>query len=99
VLAIAVVCGFASIEGWGLVPNREKDRMGAGAFYNQLSSNFKDLTSSVGVELRNIWGAEIYYNAEISPWFHVTPNIQLVSNQNESDSTAVILGVRAVIDF
>jgi len=91
--------GFASIEGWGLVPNREKDRIGVGGFYNQLSSNFKDLTSSVGVELRNVWGVEFYYNAEFTPWFHLTPNIQLVSNQNESDSTAIILGLRAVIDF
>ena len=91
--------GFASVEGWGLVPNREKDRMGVGAFYNQLSSDLKDLTSMVGVELRNTWGAELYYNAEITPSFHLTPNLQLVSNQNQSDSTAVILGLRAVIDF
>jgi porin len=91
--------GFASIEGWGLVPNREKDRMGIGGFYNQLSSDLKNLTSIVGINLRNIWGAEFYYNAEVSPWFHLTPNIQLVSNQNESDSTAVILGLRTVMNF
>ncbi|MHC4758094.1 MAG: carbohydrate porin [Planctomycetota bacterium] len=91
--------GFASVEGWGLLQNREKDRMGVGAFYNQLSSDFKNLTSDIGIELRNLWGAEIYYNAEITPSFHLTPNLQLVSNQNESDSTAVILGVRAVMDF
>ncbi len=91
--------GFASVEGLGLVPNREKDRMGVGGFFNQLSSDLKDLISAVGVNLRNIWGAELYYNAEVSPWFHLTPNIQLVSNQNDSNSTAVILGLRAVIDF
>ena len=91
--------GFASIEGWGLVPNRENDRMGIGAFYNQLSSDLKDITSTVGVELRNTWGTELYYNAQITPSFHLTPNIQLVSNQNASDSTAVILGLRAVMDF
>jgi porin len=91
--------GFASVEGWGIVPNREKDRMGIGGFYNQLSSDLKDLTSVIGVNLRNTWGAELYYNAEITPWSHLTPNLQVVSNQNESDSTAVILGLRAVIDF
>ncbi len=91
--------GFASIEGWGLVPNREKDRMGVGGFYNQLSSELKDLTSAVGINLRNVWGVELYYNAEVSLWFHLTPNLQFVSNQNESDSTAVILGLRAVMDF
>ena len=91
--------GFASVEGLGLVPNREKDRMGVGAFYNQLSSDFKDLTSRVRINLRNTWGIEIYYSAEITPWFHLTPDLQVVSNQNASDSTAVILGLRAVIDF
>ena len=91
--------GYASVEGWGLVPNREKDRMGVGGFYNQLSSDLKDLTSVVGVDLRNTWGTEFYYNAEVTPAMHVTGDIQLVSNQNESDSTAVILGLRATINF
>ncbi len=91
--------GFASIEGWGLIPNRANDRMGVGGFYNQLSSEFKDLTSSVGVNLENLWGAELYYNAEVTPCFHLTPNLQFVNNHNQSDSTAVILGLRAAIDF
>ena len=43
--------GFASVEGLGLVPNREKDRMGVGGFFNQLSSDFKDLASVVGINL------------------------------------------------
>jgi porin len=91
--------GFASVEGWGLVPNREKDRMGIGGFYNQLSSELKDLTSTVGIDLENVWGVELYYNAEITPCMHITGDIQFVNNQNQSDSTAVILGLRAVIDF
>jgi porin len=91
--------GFASVEGLGLVPNRANDRMGVGGFYNQLSSEFKDLTSKVGIEQENIWGTELYYNAEITPSFHLTPNLQFVNNQNQSDSTAVIVGLRAVIDF
>jgi porin len=91
--------GFAAVEGWGLVPNRANDRMGVGAFYNQLSSDFKDLTSTVGINLENTWGVELYYNAEITPHMHLTPNLQFVSNQNRNDSTAVILGLRAVIDF
>ena len=73
--------------------------MGAGAFYNQISSEFKNLTSTVGIDLENVWGTELYYNAEITPSFHVTPNLQFVNNQNQSDSTAVIVGLRAVIDF
>jgi porin len=91
--------GFASVEGWGLLANRENDRMGAGGFYNQLSSEFKDLTSTVGIDLENLWGVELYYNAEVTLCMHVTGDIQFVNNQNRSDDTAVILGLRAVIDF
>ncbi|MHC5060878.1 MAG: carbohydrate porin [Planctomycetota bacterium] len=91
--------GFASVEGWGLVPNCENDRMGVGAFYNQLSSSLKDFTSRAGINFRNVWGIEAYYNAQITPCVHLTPNLQFVSNQNQSDSTAVILGLRVVINF
>jgi len=91
--------GFASVEGCGLLPNRANDRMGAGGFYNQLSSDFKDITSTAGIDLENLWGVELYYNAEITPSMHITGDIQFVNNQNQSDSTAVILGLRAVIDF
>ena len=91
--------GFGSVEGWGMIQDRAKDRMGVGAFYNQLSSDLKNTTSDLGLELRNMWGGELYYNAEITPSLHVTPNLQLVSNATDGDSTAVILGVRAVMDF
>jgi porin len=91
--------GFANVEAFGLMKSRPHDRMGVGGFYNQLSSEFEDLTSIVGVELESVWGTELYYNAEITPSFHLTPNLQFVNNQNQSDSTAVILGLRAVIDF
>ncbi len=91
--------GFGSVEGWGLLPKRQKDRMGIGAFYNQFSSNFKDITSAIGVNLRNTWGAELYYNAEITPWFHLTGDVQVVQNQNQAADSAIVLGLRAVFDF
>jgi porin len=91
--------GFASVEGWGLIPKREEDRMGAGFFYNEISSDVKNLTSVLGVELRDIWGVELYYNAEITPCMHVTGDVQFVRNLNRDDDTAVILGLRAVVDF
>ena len=59
----------------------------------------KDLTSTLGVDLDNLWGAELYYNAEFTPWLHVTADVQLTANQNKHDDTATILGMRAVINF
>ena len=91
--------GFGSIEAWGLLPNREKDRMGIGGFCDQLSTDFKNLASVFGKDLRNTWGAEVYYNAEITPWFHLTADLQVIQNQNTDDDPGIILGLRAVIDF
>jgi porin len=50
-------------------------------------------------DLRDLWGVEMYYNFEVTPWFHVTPDLQVVQNENDGDDTAVIFGVRAVMDF
>ena len=69
----------------------------AGWYYG-LSDNFKEQLSPV-LEITDTWGFEIYYNFEITPWFHVTPDIQIVQSQREEDDIAVILGVRGVIDF
>ena len=73
--------------------------MGVGGFFNQLSTDFKELTSTIGFNLRDTWGAELYYNAEITPWFHLTGDMQIIQNQNDNDEVVIIVGLRAVIDF
>ena len=45
------------------------------------------------------WGVEVDPNIEINPWLHVTPDLQLVMNENNGDDLAVIPGVRAAIEF
>ena len=89
---------FANVEAFGLMTSRPHDRMGVGGWYNVLSGNYKDLVSPV-VDIRDLWGSELYYNVQLAPSLHVTPNIQLVQNAHNDDDMAVILGVRAVMDF
>jgi len=72
--------------------------MGAAVWWNGLSDNFKDLVSPVA-DLRNTYGLELYYNFEIIPSVHLSPDLQLAKNENSGDDTAVIPGVRLVIDF
>ena len=90
--------GFASLEAFGLMDCRKQDRMGISYFYTGLSDDFRQLVSPV-VELDAVQGGEIYYNAEITPSFHLTGDFQAVDNGREADDTAVILGLRAVIDL
>ncbi len=93
--------GFnVAIQGQGLVCGRPSDTMGVGYFYDELSSDFKTLVSAApGFDLQNIHGGEIYYNFAVTPSFHLTADLQVVDNQNVADDTAIILGLRAKMDF
>jgi porin len=89
-----------AVQGQGLVPRRPSDTMGVGYFYDELSTDFKNLVNTLpAVDIENVQGVELYYNAAITPWFHLTGDLQVIDNQNVADDTAVILGVRANIDL
>jgi hypothetical protein len=84
---------FVSVEGFGLIHGREQDRMGVACFYNGLSNDLRELVTPA-VQLEEVQGVELYYNAAITPWFHLTGDVQIVDNENEVDDTAIILGLR-----
>jgi porin len=102
---------FANIEAFGPMARRPNDRMGIAGYFNGITTDLKHLTSTVGIGVRDLWGFEAYYNFEITPWMHLTGDIQLIENgrghddirfiENGSrgDSIAVVPGVRLVIDF
>jgi porin len=89
---------FANVEAFGLLESRPHDRMGVAGYYNGLSSDFKELVSPV-IGLRSPWGFEIYYNYQMTPWSHLTADLQFVQNQRKGNDFAIIPGVRMVIDF
>ena len=41
----------------------------------------------------------MFYNVEALPWLHVTPDLQVLEPSLKNVDTAVVLGVRMVIDF
>ena len=72
--------------------------MGIGYFYQWLSDDFKNLPGRLA-PLQNMQGGECYYNAEITPWFHITADLQIVEPAIQANDTAVVLGLRAKIDL
>ena len=80
-----------------MLRGRPGDRVGIGYFHSGLSSNFKDLLSQFSVN--DLQGGEIYYNAEITPWFHLTADLQVVQAALAANDTATVAGLRANIDF
>jgi len=73
--------------------------MGVGYFYDGLNSNFKQLVNAALPDIQDVQGVELYYNAAITPWFHLTTDLQVVDNQNVVDDPAIILGLRAKVNL
>jgi len=92
------VTAALSTEAVGVWDARPADRMGVGYFFNGLSGDYKSLLAPVD-PLQNIHGGEIYYNVELTPWFHVTGDLQVILPATRANETAVVLGVRAKVDL
>jgi porin len=93
---------FTSLEAYGPMSSRPKDRMGVSFWYNWLSDDFVDTLSNLPfnpIRLRDLWGFELYYNIEINKWAHLTADLQIVKNEFKGDNMAIIPGIRMVIDF
>ena len=56
-------------------------------------------TIPLAPELRDLQGVELYYNAAITPWFHLTADLQFVQPAVSDNDTAVVLGLRGKIDL
>lgn len=90
--------GNVSLQGHGLISSRPADTAGVAYFYTGLSSDFKDLVSPV-LNLRDVQGGEVYYNYAVTPWFNLTPDLQVIQPSSSNNNTAVVVGLRAKLTF
>lgn len=86
--------GTVAIQGQGLYRGRPADTAGVAYFHTSLSSDFKDLVSPV-LTLHDVNGVELYYNAAMTPWFHLTGDFQVIEPADVVNDTAVVIGLRA----
>ena len=71
--------------------------MGIAGFYNGLG-DFDDLLSVLG-PAGDVYGGEVDYNAEITPWFHLTFDLQAIRPTFRSNDTAIVVGLRGKTEF
>ncbi len=90
--------GGLTLEKHGPTATRPGDRMGIGYFYNSLSGPLEDLATPIA-DLQDVHGGEVYYNAAITPWFHLTFDVQAIQSDNQDCDTALVLGLRGKLDF
>lgn len=86
------------LGGKGLVPARPQDSFGLGYFYYNFSDDLRSAVAPL-VKFNDEQGLEAFYNVAITPWFHVTADLQVINPANGSSDTAVVGGLRANIRF
>jgi porin len=87
----------------GLIPGREHDTLGLGYFHIGLSGDFQELLAGPpapsGLAQRDEQGIELYYNAALTPWCHLSADLQIVTPSTRDLETTVLIGGRLKIDF
>lgn len=80
------------------IPNRKMDTFGIAYYYLGFSDDFKQVARVI-TPVRNERGLELFYNVGVTPWWHVTTDLQLITPILEPANTSLVLGLRAKIDF
>ena len=87
---------FASvgIGGTGLFEGRENDRFGIGYYYLETSDELPGFLLS-GEE----HGVELFYDFEMTPFWRLAADLQIISPALKSADTATVFGLRSSLDF
>lgn len=86
--------GFASL---GAIASRPHDRFGFGWYYMDVRNPTLTGPLTTRTYLRNEHGFELYYSAALTPWAHLTPNMQFIHGAQETTDT-VVNNVRRYVD-
>lgn len=87
------------VGGHSLIPGRENDTFGAGWYYSGTSNELAPFLATAVGGVGDGQGVELYYDVEVTPWLHVTPDLQFIVPARDSVDTATVAGVRARVIF
>lgn len=85
------------LGGKGLIDSRPKDTYGVGYYYSNFSD---DLPGILRVNAEQ--GMEVFYNIEITPWLHITPDFQVIVDPAggfQNRDVALVYGLRMQMSF
>ena len=84
------------VSGKGSIPTRDRDTWGVGYYHANISDH---INPAFG--LHSEQGVEVYYNIEITPWCHLTPDLQVIVDPGGSSrhDVAVVYGLRMQVSF
>jgi porin len=92
---------FASVGfgGVGLIPTRRRDTYGIGYYFTGLNDHLgnRSILNRDLDRLQDGHGFEVFYNFEVVPWLHVSPDLQVVEAGLKRRDTAVLVGGRVLL--
>ncbi len=80
----------------GIIPCRARDGAGVGYYFLEISHKIPEV---IRKRTHAEQGVEIYYNAALTPWLRVTPDLQIEYSARRKVDTAVVMGLRTQMDF
>ncbi|MFO0919800.1 MAG: carbohydrate porin [Planctomycetaceae bacterium] len=94
------------LGGSSPIVTRPLDTFGIGYAYTGYSAALNNLAPNL-LPINNDHAVELFYNYAVTPWFHLTPDLQVLVPARERTiavppqpiDTAIVLGLRAKIDF
>ncbi len=81
------------------IASRQADTFGLGWYYLDVSNDLRSTLSPFLGNINSGQGVELYYNYEVTKWFHVTPDLQVLVPVQDNLDTALLVGVRSNITF
>lgn len=83
-------------SGKGSIPARDRDTWGIGYYLANINDNINP-----AFDLHCEQGVEVFYNIEIAPWCHLTPDLQVIVDPGGSDrnDVAVVYGLRMQVSL
>ncbi len=85
------------LGGKGSIPQRDHDTWGAGYYCTRTENN---IGSVLGIDTEQ--GVELFYRIEVTPWFHITPDLQVIADPAggfHGREGAIVYGIRGQINF
>jgi porin len=94
----------AGVGAKGLIASRALDQFGIGYYYSSINNPTLQIPTSTISFLRDEWGFEAYYNAALTPWLLLTPDVQVIGPAQKKQltnrrfiETGTVLGARLQI--
>ncbi len=86
------------VGGHSPLPGRKNDRWGFGLFWYSFADYLGD-TAYIAIPLKEERGLECFYNAELTPWLHLTADLQVIDPAVPGMDRVIVGGLRLVARF